>query len=325
MNLVLGPIRDLVDRRLWPVALLLLAAVFAAPLLLADREEVPPASAAAAPLTDEGMGAAAIVSIAGPDGVQRRRVLGARKDPFTPTGRQPKPAKSVSTAPAGSPGTTVGAPTSFGTGGTLDGGSSVGGGSPVGGGGTGGAPSPIAPSPIAGPPTPVIVPGPATGTPDSGGGKPEIFSLRLRFDDAARTLKRLDPLPSAENPSIIYLGVLEDGKTAVFLLDADVTAQGDGKCRPTPSDCQRLYLREGETEFFDIGGENGSQHQIDLIDIRAKKVRSGSKAAASASAAGRRALRSRTDRVGRLRFDDATGRLRYLSMEGWRRQVERGR
>ncbi len=101
------------------------------------------------------------------------------------------------------------------------------------------------------------MPAPATGTPGSTAAGPR--SSRCACASTTwRTLKRLDPLPDAENPSIIYLGVLEDGKTAVFLLDADVTPQGDGKCRPTPTDCQRLYLREGETEFFDIGGENAA-------------------------------------------------------------------
>ena len=51
---------------------------------------------------------------------------------------------------------------------------------------------------------------------------------------------------------LIYLGVLEDKKTAVFLVDSGVVAQGDGTCRPSRTTCETIHIREGETEFFDV-------------------------------------------------------------------------
>lgn len=310
MNAVLGPVRDLVDRRLWPVAVALVAAALAAPILLADRGDVPPPASAANPVQEDGLAAATIVSVAGPDGVTRRRVLGAAKDPFTPSGDQPKPRRApssrVSSASSGTSASSSAAtpPSSF-----------------QGGGSTGGASAPAPLPPLAGAPTPSFPNPPVTAPARPRSRKPELFSLRVRFEGAGRTLKRLDPLPDGENAAIIYLGVLKDRKTAVFLLDAAVEAQGDGTCHPSPRDCQRLYLREGETEFFDVGGPNGAQYQIDLLDIRAK--RAGNRA--SVSAAGRRALRSRMSRVGRLRYDARKGTLRHLTMRGWRAQVGRSR
>ncbi len=51
---------------------------------------------------------------------------------------------------------------------------------------------------------------------------------------------------------LIYLGVLDDKKTAVFLLDSGVVAQGDGDCQPSRTTCETIRIREGETEFFDV-------------------------------------------------------------------------
>ncbi|MDP9386197.1 MAG: hypothetical protein M3P50_13420, partial [Actinomycetota bacterium] len=193
------------------------------------------------------------------------------------------------------------------------------------GGPTIGAGAPIAPASLTGPPTPSIL-NPATSAPARPRSrKPAAFSLRVRFDGAPKTLERLAALPDAENPAIIYLGVLQNSKTAVFLLDSSVEAQGDGKCNPSPSDCQRLYMREGDTEFLDVAGENGAQYQIDLLDIRSKPADSTEEETAAVSAKGRRALRARMSRVGRLRYDARTGRLRYLSMRAWREQVKRSR
>ena len=56
---------------------------------------------------------------------------------------------------------------------------------------------------------------------------------------------------------LIYLGVLKDGKIAVFLVDKGVTAVGDGAAAD-PTQCETLRLRAGETEFFDVVDEAGA-------------------------------------------------------------------
>ena len=61
---------------------------------------------------------------------------------------------------------------------------------------------------------------------------------------------------------LVYRGVEDGGKVAVFELTGDVDAEGDGNCAPTPEDCQYLKLRAGETEFLtltDTGTETGEE------------------------------------------------------------------
>ena len=93
MSFVTDTWRQLVRRRLWPVALLLVAAIAAVPLLLGKDPE--PAAAPPAPTADSGAKLAVdtsdpVVKVASADGARRRRVLGAAKDPF-----EPAPAKKV--------------------------------------------------------------------------------------------------------------------------------------------------------------------------------------------------------------------------------------
>ena len=83
-------------------------------------------------------------------------------------------------------------------------------------------------------------------------------------------------LPDEEAPVLIYKGVEDGGKVAIFELTGVVDAQGDGKCEPTPEDCQYLKLRAGETEFItvtDTGDETDAQYQLDLVKIYKKATK----------------------------------------------------
>lgn len=327
MSAVLAPFRELVRRRLWPVALLLIVAAVAAPIFLGDDGEPSVAAATPGAIGDDPFLGEPIVAAAG-DGAteRRRRVLGAPKDPFRPTGQQPRPA-STDEAPSG------GSKESSSTGGQTT--RATTGGGTTGGGTTGGAPD-STPVPTGPPgPLPTVTPVPAEPKPAL-----EVHSLRVRVDGVEREepLSRLTPLPTADDPAVIYLGLLADGKTAVFLLDVGVTADGDGTCHPSPSDCQRVYLKKGDSEFFDVtrvadvgedgstgeAGSTGGEFQLDLLEISTKKVSSTDQARSSfawTSSAGRRALRSRMGRAGRLGHDARTGKLRRLSHKAWRASV----
>ena len=137
---------------------------------------------------------------------------------------------------------------------------------------------------------------------------------------------------------LIYLGVLDDEKTAVFLVDSGVVAQGDGTCRPSRTTCETIRIREGETEFFDVpddSGEvatdgSGQQYELDVVKIHkttttdAKKAK---KARASVSPKGRMILRARVAGDGplRYRYDTKTGRLREAVQEGLQGRRRQGR
>ena len=190
------------------------------------------------------------------EGAKRRRVLGSSKDPF-----EPAPAKKVkkSATPTGQGAAT---PTATAIETPAAGGTTAGGG---------------ASAPSVGPVTPVAT---ATPTPAPKKKTYPLHTLTVRFGDSAATptrkkVTRLEALPDSETPLLVYLGVKDGGKAAVFMLDSSVTPQGDGTCEPSPATCETLVLREGETEFFDVAGEDGTatgaQFQLDLIDINNKK------------------------------------------------------
>jgi hypothetical protein len=278
MNVLTTTWRQLVRRKLWPVAVLLVAALAAVPVLLA-RDAQPavlpsdPIPAGAAQAGDE-IGEPIVALAEAGDRDRRRRVLGARKDPFAPAPlpkRKPKQAAQRPDADA--------------TGGTD---------APKPSTGTGSAPAgpDLAPSPSPVTPAPALAPEPAP--------KQRTFpadSLIVRFGDATadsrdkQVLRKLAPLPEAEGeaePLLVYLGLTKDDKKAIFLVDASLEATGDGSCKPHPSSCETIHLRKGETEFFDVidpeSGEVTAQYQLDLIDIKSRDSKSARKARVARSA-----------------------------------------
>ena len=109
------------------------------------------------------------------------------------------------------------------------------------------------------------------------------------------------------------MGLLSDGKTAVFLVNADATPQGDATCKPKKSACTYVYLQEGETEFFDLGsGTSAIQYELKVLHIDGHKTTSKSDADASyarESKAGRDVLRASTASLGYLHFSRYRGIL----------------
>jgi hypothetical protein len=166
------------------------------------------------------------------------------RDPFEPTG------SAASTAPAagGTPATTT-------TGGSPSGGTST---TPSGGGTT-----------------------PTGGTTPSGGTTPTTtkritytFTTDIVFgqfgeEKRYNKVKRLQLIPSEDDPAVVFLGVTTSGKTAVFLVDGRFTVSGDGACKPSRSDCTFVYLRtdpdHNSTLLTDDG--DGTVYRLTLRDI----------------------------------------------------------
>ena len=91
MNVILEPFKALWRRKLWPVAVALVIALVAVPMVLAKNPQptVAPANAAAAN-AEGGMPATFVSAAETPEAGARRRVLGAAKDPFAPAGLSKK-------------------------------------------------------------------------------------------------------------------------------------------------------------------------------------------------------------------------------------------
>jgi hypothetical protein len=288
--------RQLVQRRLWPVAVLLLAGLAVVPVMLAkDPEPVAATPPAPAKTGDNELAEQPIVTPAA-DTRGRRIVIGKRKNPFA----MPKPDDPTETTDQPSASVVR----------TAGGGDSA---KPSSSGGGGGSSTPSSGSS----PAPAPAPAPVDPTPAPQPKTYAVHELTVRFgtsdDLSRRTLKRLQPLPSAAQPVLIYMGVLKDGKTAVFLVDHGVEPVGDGECMPRPDDCETIRLRAGETEFLDVKDETGAvteQYQLDLLKIHKGTTASAAKASAS-SRSGARIVRARAahDGPAGYRFDAARGTL----------------
>jgi hypothetical protein len=212
-----GLLRDLIERRLWPVAVLLLVAAVAVPIYLGRSSAQDGAVAPLATAQPDATASKAAVSIETQAELDRR---GAVRNPFKQLHVHKAATKSIPSAaatssPATDPTAAPGGSTGSGSDGSVP---------PLTSGGSGGAGT-----------------GTGTGTATTPATDPfDTHHLTLRFGhaDAAalktyRDVARLSPLPTAENPFFVYTGVLKDGKTAVFLLSSDAVASGDGKCQPS--------------------------------------------------------------------------------------------
>ncbi len=294
---------DLVEKRLWPVALVLLLALVAVPVALGGSDDD---AAVSAPVGATGAagGAAPPAQVALDPGFPGRRDRGgAVRDPFKQ--RKVPPAAtgttSITAPPAGQ------SPTQA----PPKGGRSAGG-------------TPAAPTAPAGPNAPTA-PAPPTAPkpPASDPLDPYVVSLVLGQTGAKRvrrTVERLTPLPSADNPFLIYLGVLSDKRTAVFLVSSDARASGEGACKPRKSSCQTVELQRGDTEYFAVTRANGevTWYQLDLGRISRRQATS-SRASAARRVSKRsppktRRRASAEDAFGsdRYTYDDATGLLRRV-------------
>jgi hypothetical protein len=83
-------------------------------------------------------------------------------------------------------------------------------------------------------------------------------------------MEKLDILPSEASPLLVFLGVSSGGDNAVFLVDSTLQAAGEGKCKPSASECAFLHLGAGsEHEFMT---EEGDSYTLRIDQIRKVKV-----------------------------------------------------
>jgi hypothetical protein len=130
-------------------------------------------------------------------------------------------------------------------------------------------------------------------------------------------LERLEPLPSASDPRIVYAGVDASGKDALFTLAGEAILKGQGTCLPRPTQCEALALAQGQTEEFGYLDASGQSVVYEL------KVVSIAKHQASAATAARlnRGVRAGQALMRRLapafmrhlRFSSARGVLVYAT------------
>jgi hypothetical protein len=255
---------DLRAKRLWPVALVLAGALVAVPFLLSKSAEAPPAPAPAtsakAEVADkEALAALAEVKLQESDD-PRGSTLGVfdPDDPFLPPkviAKRSRPGSSSASSTIESDQTDSGS-TGGGSTAATDGGSGGGDTPSTGGGDTGGYDK------------------------GSGGGGGETttaykYVVDVTFRSNGRTrhingLEKLDLLPSQASPLLIFMGVTPKGSDAVFLVDATLTAAGEGRCQPSPDECALAYIGAGSEHVFT--DEDGDTYTVRIDEIRKVEV-----------------------------------------------------
>jgi hypothetical protein len=288
MSFLRNVLHDLIEKRLWPVAIALVAALVAVPVVLGGSSDAgtatptPVADASANGLVNHRDAARAQVVSLEEQAAGKVQRKGAVRDPFVQH-HQPKPVsdKQVNEAVKKVAGALNDALSGSSNGGT----------------GAGSTPSSGSSGPAAPTPAPAITPTTTVKKPSVD----EVFGVKLKFGEAGAektydNVARLTPLPSSDNPFFVYLGLQDDKKHAVFLIDGEAVPSGDGHCDPSPDQCEKLTMEAGDLEFFELqtGTAGVVEYQLELTAISKYKVKSKAvavKAHARESKAGREHLR----------------------------------
>lgn len=267
---------DLRAKRLWPIAVGLVVALVAVPVVLKKHSSSPttPSPVVSAPSAADKASKAVVVADTGGAPTSTLGVFN-KKDPF-------KPDKAVLSAahpkPVPAPNATSSQPAGGGSqpsGSTGTSGGSLGGGAPV-------SPQPTKPQAPKG---------------------PFAYTVDVKFGKRGEprvhhNVQKLDVLPNQNNPLLVFMGVNTAGDTAVFLTDTSLKAAGEGTCKPNGDTCSFLYLKldkDSNTEdLSEVAADGtGTEYALTLLAIHKVPVselaKGAKKAAAAARAEARRA------------------------------------
>jgi hypothetical protein len=260
---------DLRAKRLWPVALVLAAALVAVPVVLSKPSETPSAPPATVRQAPDPKDLKALASVKLEESADER---GSSLDTFDPSNpfRPPKAIEKRSQKDSSvQSSVTSDTPSSGGgaTGAPVDTGSTGGGGT----GFTGG--------------------GGDTGS--TGGGDAPTTTVQYRYvvdltftangrKRHIRGMERLDMLPNEDSPLLLFLGVSANAGNAVFLVDSTLEAAGEGKCKPSGSECAFLYIGAGSEHEFT--NEEGDSYTLRIDEIRKLRVDGAAEASRSKGA-----------------------------------------
>jgi hypothetical protein len=135
-----------------------------------------------------------------------------------------------------------------------------------------------------------VVPAVVEGTP------PQPAQLKT-FPDMALN----EPLPSKENPQVVYLGVVvKTGDTAAFGLTGAAILHGAATCKPSPTQCEAIELQAGQSETLEVVSSTGQTVTYELKIVSITKSESDSASAAKAHTASR--AQAKVDRNGALKL-----------------------
>ena len=319
MNELLSSLKaDLLDRRMLPI-LVLLGAVLAAAIayaVLGGGSSTPsgPVAAASANSAPKGSSLAVSQASANPNAAIAETTDGARyqhhSGSHNPFAALPSAKKAAASSNSGSSSSASSSSSKSASSPSSTSGST---GSATGSGG-GTTPTPTAPSEPTSPKQKKTAPvylvdvlyGLAPTTPD------QLSQLTPYAD-----LRRLEPLPYASDPRIVFDGVSTSGDGAIFTNAGEAIIKGQGACMPSATQCEAINLAVGKTEEFEYLEPNGETviYELKVVSIT-KKQASAARAARlnRRDHAGEALLRRLSPSLLRhLRFSSARGVLVYAT------------
>jgi hypothetical protein len=247
---------DLREKRLWPVAVVLLIGIVAVPVVLAKSSEAPtPSAPPAAVEVDSAQASLALdTGSAAASGTGSSLDVFAPDDPFAPPRIAVRASESVTAdVPAGG-GETADIEIGGGGGETID----------------------------------VEEPAPPRSETETETTSYEyVADVSLWQGERRRRIKglrKLDMLPNQSAPLLIFMGATTAGGNATFLVDSTLTTAGEGSCRPSASNCAFVDIGPGSEHVFTT--EEGETLRLRIEEIRRVEVKS------SAAAAGRPTART---------------------------------
>ena len=326
MSFATNMLKELRERKLWPIAIVLIVALVAVPILLSKKASTnlitPPAGAGLPYSTGATLPAISVQTVAGGS-----KLAGHARNPFTP-----QHVAATSTTTATTPATsTVSAGSSTTSGASSTGSTSTSGaGSTTNatGGGTGTTPAATSPSTSApASPSEPTKPAPAP----SGLTARQSYQVSLAMTVAnggvntIAPLERLSVLPSVQKPLLVELGVLQGGRQVLFAVEPGAAVSGPGACTPGPIDCEVVSLAPGQTEAVSQQTPTGStpvaEFAVNSISAADHPtVAAAEQARRTASDAGRQLLANSPLSTGSLfQYDPSVGAvvdLRNLTVGG---------
>ena len=76
-------------------------------------------------------------------------------------------------------------------------------------------------------------------------------------------------LPSPDVPALLFMGVPEDEKSALFFVHPGLSHQGEGVCMPSKAKCNFLELGIGREHYLSV---DDYEFRIQLLDIKRVKL-----------------------------------------------------
>jgi hypothetical protein len=314
MNMFKNVINDLREKRLWPLAIVLLVALIAVPLLVSNSSSPSPRASIPPPAVPPAPGLPVVSAVAVPS---HSHLTGRSRDPFSGSG--------TSTTVTATSTTTATSSTTNNTSSTTNTTSTTSSGSTSSSGTTAPQSTSAQPQSIVPPGTPAPKPVPPTLNVD------EVYHVTLAITNSSGGLDTVDPLerltvlPDDHHPLLVELGVLKGGHRVLFAVQPGAIVNGPATCTPGPIDCEILSLAPDQTEGLSVqsaGGTN-SVALFAVTGISTDKLSSASaadQARKKESAAGRAVLNgSPLSALSLFRYEPSLGAvvdLRNLQVGG---------